>query len=327
MGREASFPNNQAWPGHSVVREIVRRKLEGAIGNSASARREGGKLGLVVEGGGMRGVYSGGALVAMEKLGLTDVFDEVYGESAGATNSCYFLAGQAQFGINIYLDDLTSLRFANPFRPGTMLDLDYAIDVVVKSVKPLNIERVLASPSALYLAVTNALNGEPRMIDAKREGVPLLTLLKASGALVPLYNHPVMIEGVPYVDGGIANPIPIRSAIENGCTQVLVLLTRPPAFVAGLTALERLWLAPLCRGWTPEFTRVYFGRHFALYNKTRALALDRESAGAKVDIAVIGPAADSPGLGRATIGRKKLLAAMTDAMGRTREVFRELDGH
>ena len=90
------------------------------------------KLGLVVEGGGMRGVVSGGALIAIERVGLTSVFDEVYGESARAINACYFLAGKAAFGGWIYLEDLTSFRFINPLRRGRTLDVDALIDEVME---------------------------------------------------------------------------------------------------------------------------------------------------------------------------------------------------
>jgi len=119
-------------PDNPVVREIERR-----LGLLKEGRALGGlntKLGLVVEGGGMRGVVSGGALIAMERVGLTSVFDEVYGESAGAINACYFLAGNAAFGGRIYLEDLTSFRFINPLRRGKILDVDFLIDEVMTSI-------------------------------------------------------------------------------------------------------------------------------------------------------------------------------------------------
>ena len=56
---------------------------------------DGRKVGLIVEGGAMRGVISCAALMALEDLRLTDVFDEVYGASAGAVNAAYFLARQS----------------------------------------------------------------------------------------------------------------------------------------------------------------------------------------------------------------------------------------
>src|SRR5262249_39413334 len=93
-------------PDHPVLKEIELRLVllqQGPVLGGLNT-----KLRLVVEGGGMRGVVSGGALIALERVGLTSVFDEVYGESAGAINACYFLAGKAAFGGRIYLEDLTS---------------------------------------------------------------------------------------------------------------------------------------------------------------------------------------------------------------------------
>jgi predicted patatin/cPLA2 family phospholipase len=314
-----------ASPDHPVIREIVRRRVEGAVGNSPAAVSAGVKLGLVVEGGGMRGVYSGGALVGMEELGLSKTFDAVYGESAGAINACYFLAGQGGFGIRIYVDDLTSLKFANPLRLGTMLDVRYAIDVVVKTIKPLQVEKVLASPSDLFMAVTSGVTGESRVVDAKREGIPLLTLLLATGAIVPLYNHAVMIAGHPYVDGGIANPIPIASAIAGGCTHILVLLTRPPEFRSkSYNCLQRFCLSPLFRKWPAAFVDAFYQRQATRYNETRDVAFGRTATKPDIHIAVISPAPDSPPLGRSTVSRKRLLAAKDDAVLRTRSVFREL---
>jgi predicted patatin/cPLA2 family phospholipase len=312
---------NTATQGHPVIREIIRRRAGGIEGDARAASSRGVKLALVVEGGGMRGVYSGGALVAMERLGLTTLFDEAYGESAGAINACYFLAGQADFGIRIYLDDLTSLKFANPLRIGTILDLNY-VDFVMKTVKPLDTKRVLSSPTDLYIAVTSGLTGEPRIFDAKHEGIPLLTLLKATGAIVPLYNHAVTICGHPYVDGGIANPIPVKSAIEAGCTHILVLLTRPPSFVStGFRRWQRLGMAPLFRKWPPAFVESFYLRQSKRYNETRAIAFGSQNLKHGVHIAVIAPGDDSPPVGRSTMSRKKLFAAQEDAMRRTRALF------
>lgn len=313
--------SNIAAPSHPVVREIVRRGREKIPGNSGQPTR----LALVVEGGGMRGVYSGGALVAMEQLGLSQVFDAVYAESAGAINSCYYLAGQGALGIRIYVEDLTSLRFVNPLRFGRMLDVDYAIDVAVKTLKPLDVDAVLRSPSDLHVAITHAGTGKPRLIDAKREGVPLLTLLKATSAIVPLYNRSVAIQGEPYVDGGISNPIPVQAAIDGGSTHILVVLTRPPHFLSeGFTGLQRLWLSTMLSKWPAAFVETFHERQSRLYNESRRIAFSGTVAGPGIHIAVIGPTAESPPIERATISRRKLLSAQNDAERITRAVFRDL---
>ncbi len=271
----------------------------------------------------MRGVYSGGALVAMEELGLSAIFDCVYG-AAGAINACYFLSRQGSFGIRIYLEDLTSWKF-NPFRIGSMLNLDYAIDEVVARTKPLDIGAVMKSRSDLFIAVTNVHTGQPRLIDVKRENYPLLSVLKATAAIVPLYNRPVYLDHEQYVDGGISNPIPVGNAIADGCTHILVLLTREPAFVSReYNALQRCCLVPLFRKWPKPLVNSFYQRQYRLYNETRDVVLGRKSLNSAVKIAVIAPAHDAPRVQRATTDRAALLAAKDDAMRRTREVFEEI---
>lgn len=166
---------NIACKGHPVIQEIVSRHLDECRLRAGSSP----KIGLVVEGGAMRGVYSGAVLVALEELGFTQVFDAVYAESAGAVNAAYFLSGQAASGIRIYLDHLTSLRFANPLRVGRMLDIDYVMQVV-RNIIPLNVEAILTSRSAFYIAITNARSGCARIVNVKESGIPLLSVLNAS---------------------------------------------------------------------------------------------------------------------------------------------------
>jgi predicted patatin/cPLA2 family phospholipase len=279
-----------------------------------------GKLGLVVEGGGMRGVYSGGALVALDRLGFNSVFDEVYAESAGAINACYFLSGQAQLGIRIYLEDLQTLRFVNPLRTTAVLDVDYVADVVLSQRKPLDASAVLASRSDLFVALTSALDGSARLVDVKREQVPLLTLLKATAAIVPLYNRAVPLDGIPYVDGGISNPIPIQSALDAGCTHILVLLTRPPDFeIRVFSGLQRALLSLMLRGWKDEFVKTFEKERPRRYRMARDLAFGRTPCGAA--LAVIGPGPDSPRISRTTLAPRRLKVAIEDAMRRTNAAF------
>ena len=85
---------------------------------------DGRTLALVVEGGALRAVCSAGGVVALEHLGLTEVFDHVYGTSAGAMNASYFITGQARLGIRIYYEDMNRRAVVNPWRFWRILDLD-----------------------------------------------------------------------------------------------------------------------------------------------------------------------------------------------------------
>jgi len=314
-------PDNRARPDHPVILEILRRAAPSRRGGDVWDRDT--KLGLVVEGGGMRGVMSGGSLIAMERLGLTSAFDEVYAESAGAINACYFLGGEAAFGGRIYLEDLTSIRFINPMRWGKLLDVDFLVDHVMSRMKPLPVERVIQARSRLFVSLTNVNDGTRRVVDVKKESVPLLTLLKATAAIIPLYNRSVILEGIPYADGGIADPIPVQNAINDGCTHILVLLTRPPDFVARpYRGLQRLVLGIMLHGWDRRFVDAFFSVRHRRYNEARKVAFGRVAPPPGVELAVICPARTTPMVTRTTISHRRLKAAMDDSIARTTALFR-----
>lgn len=194
---------------------------------------DGRKLGLVIEGGAMRGVCSAGGVMALAHLGFTNVFDEVYATSAGAMNASYFLSEQVELGITIYFDACTTRRFLNPMRLWKILDVDYLFDQVIASEKPLDFEKILASHSKFFVAVIDKGTGDGHLLDAKAAKTPLLKVLKAATAVPLLYNRSVEIDGRSYIDGGLINPVPIEQALINGCTDLVVLLTRPANFKYG----------------------------------------------------------------------------------------------
>lgn len=313
---------NIATPGHPVIREIVRRLeragREGPHGDGHS------RLGLVVEGGGMRAAISGGMLIGMEELGCTGIFDAVYGESAGAFCGAYFLAGQGELGRRTYTEDLTDSRFINPFRLHRILDLDYLIDEVMAKVKPLDVERILRSSSRLFVSVTKAEDGRARVIDVQATAVPLLRILKATAAIIPLYSGAVELDDGCYVDGGIADPIPVGNAIAGGCTHILVLLTRPAGY--RLTEWRRV-RAPaarrlLCRRWSPELVHTFIHQRVWRYNRSRDLAFGRTAPGRPVSIAVLCPDGETPRVARLTRDPRRVQAAILYGRGRALELFR-----
>ena len=85
-------------------------------GSQPGARRDGHRVALVLEGGGMRGVVSAGTTAALERFGLTPCFDLVVGSSAGAINGAALIAGVAREGTATYCGPLASRSFVNPAR-------------------------------------------------------------------------------------------------------------------------------------------------------------------------------------------------------------------
>src|SRR4051812_48561035 len=97
-----------------------------------SGARDTFKLGLVVEGGGLRGVVSCAPLLVIDELGFTQHFDSVYATSAGAINAAYFLAGQIHEGAKIYSDGYLSKGFVSFKNWPHLMNLDFLFENVIK---------------------------------------------------------------------------------------------------------------------------------------------------------------------------------------------------
>lgn len=189
------------------------------------------KSALVVQGGGMRASYSMGALLALEELGHTNSFDYVLGSSAGAINGAYFLAGQSKLATEIYINHLTNHNFVNLLRPKEILNVDYLIDVFTTEETALEKNRVLNSKSNLIFSMIHYPRAEEVFFNSKEYPLELMNLIKASATIPAISNKKISINGEKYIDGAVVNPIPIHKAIELGCTDITVILTRSRKFI------------------------------------------------------------------------------------------------
>lgn len=225
---------------HPTLRLIRQRVVSGS---RPGTRNDPFKLGLVVEGGGMRGCVSGGALQALGDLGLRDVFDACYGSSAGAINSTFFLSGQRE-GVGIYHDHIASEEFIDlkrllKRRPGLApaLNLDYLLGHVMEEVQPLDWDAVLASPIPLKVVASSLDSLRPVLLEGFTDKFDLVTSLRASATVPEVAGGPVHHRGHRFVDAAVFEAVPFRSAVADGCTHVLVLCTR--AAPAGRSILDQ----------------------------------------------------------------------------------------
>ena len=309
---------------HPVMLEIAKRKRLEQDGKNPSLR-ENTKLGLVVEGGGMRGVYSGGVMVALEQLGLKDLFDCAFAESAGAYNISYLYSNQVDLGITVYTEALSTRKFANPFRLGKMLDIDYVIDEVVRKTKRLDTQQILNAKPDIFVSVTDVENGEARIVDIKKEKYDVYEVLKASSAIIPLYNYSVELGGKQYVDGGITDPIPVLNAVNAGCTHILVALTRGPGFTARpYSPLKTFVLKRMLRKWPSKLVDAFFEKRWRGYNRSRDIAFGESDLGKDVHIAVVAPDEALPKVNTSTISRELLDEAQDESIERTKSLFESL---
>jgi len=297
---------------------VAAIKTRGARWQTGDRSPDGRKIGLVIEGGGMRGVCSGGGAVALASMGFTDLFDGVYATSAGVMNASYFLSNQPELGISVYYDCLASRKFINPFRPWKILDVDYVFNHVVTVAKPLDVQSILASRTNFYVALMDKRQGKGFMIDVKKTRAPLLNVLKAATAIPVLYNRTVHVDGIACMDAGLSIPFPIEQAIADGCTDLLVLLTRPPTFVClAPNWISRMLFKLICGLNNAELCRI-FAEHGSKETFLRNLALGKTPPTQKVNIATVCTDSTEEAL-RTSMDRGKLRAS---AVRYGRKVFK-----
>lgn len=184
------------------------------------------KKALIVEGGGMRGAHTCGVLMGLIKEGL-HTFDVVSAASAGACTAAYLVSRQFHLYPSIWADHLHGkvfINFRNIRGPKSVMDLDYLIDDLFGIRLPLDLEALRTSPTNFYMVATQCESGQATYFHNHRD--PILQSLKASAALPLAYRRPVIIEGCTYLDGGLSDPIPIQKAIDHGCEEIFVVLTR-----------------------------------------------------------------------------------------------------
>jgi predicted patatin/cPLA2 family phospholipase len=312
---------------HPVVRVLLDRARSGS---KPGARQDPHRVALVVEGGAMRGVVSGGMVTALEALGLRDAFDVVYGSSAGACAGAYFLAGQARAGARLYYEAVNNRRFINLLRGFNSLrglqrraivDLDFLFDEVLSRQLPLDFATIQQSGVKLVVLATHvedAPNGADRgqqHVEAVRfssfeDADDLLGALHASSRLPVVGGEPFVYRGLRYWDAAITQPIPIHAALADDCTHVLVLLTLPRDTRPGrMGLLDRLLVAPRVATASPSLALMYRTRS-ERYRETCRLIFDRGASRSGPPY-VEGIAADaaSPLIGRTEIRAPLLVAA------------------
>jgi predicted patatin/cPLA2 family phospholipase len=207
---------------HPVLTVLRARQARGD-------RRDGCRVGLAVQGGGMRGVVSGAMLTALEDLGLAGTFDAVYGASSGAINAAYFLGGGAWRNLSAYYDELVRPEFVS-LRRG--MNLDFAMEVMAAR-KPLDFDRVLAADTELHVAVTRLDPMGTEVLHEFADAAALTEALRASAWLPVAVRGAARLAGRQAVDGAILTIHPYRLAVADGCTHVLSLSTKRPGRPAG----------------------------------------------------------------------------------------------
>ena len=204
--------------------------LELVSARAAGAPRDGARLALVLEGGGMRGVVSAGMAAAIERLGLSSCFDLVVGTSAGALNGAALLAGVAEACCTAYHDSFTTRRFINPWRllvGRAAVDVAFTLDHAGEGLDAERHARTAASRTPLHCMAVDVDTAEAVALSELHTVEDLRAALLASSRMPWVGGAPVEFRGRRWLDGGLACSIPVEPAVRLGASHVLVLQTRP----------------------------------------------------------------------------------------------------
>ena len=183
------------------------------------------KTGVVLEGGGMRGLFTGGVLDCLMDEKIT--FDYCIGASAGACNGVSFLSGQRGRNARINLTYATDKRYVslrNFLKTRSMFGMDFIFQEIPDKLDPFDYAAFQKNPTEFVTVVTDAETGTPFYFN-KSEINGNSTVLRASSS-IPVFSPVVEYKNGRYLDGGTTDPIPVAKALTDGCNKVVVVLTR-----------------------------------------------------------------------------------------------------
>lgn len=232
------------------------------------------KTGLVLEGGGMRGIYTAGVLDVFMEEGIH--FDGVIGVSAGAIHGCSFVAEQKGRNIRYYkkyCNDKRFISFWNFLRYGDIVGEEFCYHELPEVLEPYDYDTFDASETEFYVTCSNLETGKAeylKLTDMKAE----IDLIRASASL-PYVSKVVEYNGMKLLDGGCTDSIPIRAFLEMGFLKSVVILTRDRDYIK---KPENPHLPMIFFHKYPKFVKALGQRHIR-YNKTRASIEKLEKSG------------------------------------------------
>ena len=185
-----------------------------------------GKTGLVLEGGGMRGVFTSGVLDAFMKHNL--YFRYIVAVSAGACNGMSYVSRQPRRARISNIDYLARYKYIgirHLVTQGCIFDRELLYDKFPNQLLPFDFEEYFMHAKGFEMVTTNCLTGKAMYLSETSDRQRSLDIVRASSSL-PYVSKIVTVDNIPMLDGGIADSIPINRAIETGHEHNVVILTR-----------------------------------------------------------------------------------------------------
>lgn len=182
--------------------------------------------GLVLEGGTFRPIFSCGVMDAF--LSENIMLPYCIGVSAGISDAASYISRQPQRNLEImqkYRNDKRYMGKSHWRTEKSLFGIDFVFGEIPDKLIPFDWNSFKKYEGTFLVGVTNAESGEAEYKNGK-DMDEKFTMLRATCAL-PMFFPPIEMDGIPYYDGGLADPIPIRKALDDGCDKLIVVLTQP----------------------------------------------------------------------------------------------------
>ncbi len=233
------------------------------------------KKGLVLEGGGIRGIFSAGVMDVLMEEGIE--FDGVIGVSAGAAFGCNYKSRQPRRAIRYNLKYAKDPRYSSVrslLKTGDLFNAQFCYHDIPEKLYPFDWEAFRANPMQFYLVCTDVETGKPvyHLCDNDSDW-QMLEWFRASGSM-PLVSRVVEIGNQKLLDGGITDSIPLRFMESKGYERNVVILTRPAGYIKEPVPMMRVINRALQQ--YPETVQAMENRH-NVYNETLAYIRQRET--------------------------------------------------
>lgn len=232
------------------------------------------KTGLVLEGGGVRGIYTAGVLDVFMENDLA--FDGVIGVSAGAIHACSWLSGQKGRSIRYYRKYVGDPRFMSLrswLKTGDIVGADFCYHELPDRLDVYDHEAFLRNPTPFYAVCTDVETGGAEYVRI-RDMRGQIEYLRASASL-PYFSRIVGLDGRKYLDGGCGDSIPVAAFRRMGYGRNVIILTRDASY---RKKPEMQGMARLVYRKYPAFVRTLERRH-EMYNEQLDMAARLEEAG------------------------------------------------
>ena len=275
---------------------------------------------LVLEGGGMRGIFLTGLLQAFTDRGYCP-WQLIVGSSAGALTGTAYAAGQIHLARDAFFNELLTgqfIRMSNIFRPEKhILNLDWMVETIIKGDEPLNLKKLRRTACPVFITATRVnedRSPETIYLNTKHDNIPVA--LKATAAIPFLYRGFVEYSDSLLLDGALLDPIPYLKALSLGYKEkdILIVLTRKKGY---RKRKESFWINALYESYYKDEHHRFFlealNDRFKQYNY---LLDDIETN--HPDIDVIYPPADFK-VNRLTRNEEKILKGFEQGVAAAKE--------